>query len=135
MKLFKWMKDGGPESRVFGFFLVEIKKLFSIVLLRFDNGSRDAFHSHAFNSISWLIRGELLEFRILSWDKIKQVKITKYLPSFNLIITTRDNLHRVESYGITWVLTFRGPWSNTWQEFLPETEEIITLTNGRKIVN
>ena len=49
MKLFKYMKDGGPESTVWGYFLIEIKSLFTIVLLHFKNGSREAYHNHAFN--------------------------------------------------------------------------------------
>ena len=54
------MKDGGPESTVTGYWLIEYKPLFSIVLLKFEGKSRDAFHTHAFNSLSWLISGNFL---------------------------------------------------------------------------
>ena len=61
MKLFHKAKDGGPASTVTGYWLIESKRFFSIVLLRFDGPSREAFHTHAFNSISWVVKGVLLE--------------------------------------------------------------------------
>ena len=36
MRFMNWEKDGGYESTVTGLYIVEIKKLFSIVLLKFD---------------------------------------------------------------------------------------------------
>mgnify|MGYP001575993171 CR=1 FL=1 len=67
MKLFYYGKDGGPESHVWGFWLIEAKSLFSIVLLRFENGTREAYHSHAFNSLSWVLRGRAC-VRACSWS-------------------------------------------------------------------
>lgn len=128
MKFFKLMKDGGPDSRVHGFFLVEIKKLFTIVILRFADGSREAYHSHAFNSISWVLWGKLNEF-LLNGNKH-----TAYSPGIFPVITRRSTFHRVVSEKNTWVLSFRGPWVNTWQEFLPKLKQFITLTHGRKVV-
>lgn len=128
MTLFRKMKDGGPESRVWGYFLIEWKRVFSVVLLRFEDGSRDAFHSHAFNAVSWVLRGRLAEHRrtrlgtILSW----------FTPSVWPVVTTRANTHKVVSHGRTWVLSFRGPWAKTWCEVV--NGEVVTLTNGRKAV-
>ena len=42
MKILNIAKDGGPESNVTGYWLVESKRFFSIVLLKFDKGSREA---------------------------------------------------------------------------------------------
>ena len=50
MRLFFKSKDGGPDSSVTGYWLIESKKLFSIVLLKFDGRSREAYHTHAFNA-------------------------------------------------------------------------------------
>lgn len=122
--LFK-RKDGGPKSHVWGFFFVELKKLFSIVLLKFEHGTREAYHSHAFNSVSWLLRGHLVESRIdRPYGRV-------YGPSFKPIITTRDNFHQVSSIGTSWVLSFRGPWADKWKEITEDGSEI-TLTHGRK---
>lgn len=135
MKLLKHMKDGGPESKVDGYWLVEIKSLFSIVLLHFSPGSRDAFHSHAFNAISWLIRGKLNEHTTLQTSIFHVVEaVTIYIPSIVPIVTPKSMFHRVVSVGDSWVISFRGPWSKTWKEYIPATGENITLTHGRQVV-
>lgn len=127
MKLLKLMKDGGKESRVCGFFFVELKRLFSIVLLHFANGSREAYHSHAFNSVSWILKGRLNEHLLGE-------HINVYDPGWKPIITRRSTFHKVMSDGDTYVISFRGPWVDKWNEFLPALNKIITLTHGRKIV-
>jgi hypothetical protein len=117
-------KDGGPESLVVGYWLIEWKKLFSIVLLRFDKGSRETYHSHAFNAISWVLWGRIEE-HLLEKGRIPIVLSPSILP----VITKRSRFHKV--YGIankTWVISFRGPWSKYWKEY---KNEFTTLTNGR----
>lgn len=127
MKFFKLMKDGGPESRVSGFFFAEIKKLFTVVLLHFWDGSREAYHTHAFNAISWVLKGKLIENEISGQKRI-------YWPSLKPIRTPRNMFHKVESVGDTWVFSLRGPWVDKWEEFLPEQNKFITLTHGRKVI-
>lgn len=61
MKAFTRSKDGGTHSPVDAFVLLEIKSLFSIILLRFNQGGREAFHTHAFHAISWFICGDAIE--------------------------------------------------------------------------
>lgn len=132
MKFCRWMKDGGPESHVEGFFFIEIKRWFSIVLLRFDDGSRDAYHSHAFNSTSWVLRG-LLEEHLYGWPVP-----TYYVPSIHPVHTYRETFHKVISRGTTWVLSFRGPWSQCWFEALPAQQQkgykMRVLRQGRQVV-
>lgn len=134
MKLLHVGKDGGPESNVTGYWLIEWKRFFSIALLRFDHGSREAFHSHAFNCISWLLKGELCEEFILRNSTKAHVATLHraYIPSYRPIITKRETFHRVFSIGTSWVLTFRGPWAKTWQEYDPVTRDFIVLGPGRE---
>jgi len=127
MKLFSWGKDGGPDSKVWGFWLIELKSLFSIALLRFDGPSREAYHTHAFNSISWLLKGNLSEVKINN-------KVTTYLPSWKPIHTPASRFHQVDSLGVSWVLTFRGPWGTEWKEYLPAEGIFQILTDHRKVV-
>lgn len=128
MKFFSKSKDGGPSSTVTGYFLVEIKNLFSIVLLKFDNKSRNAYHEHAFNCISWILKGRLIE-------NFMDGTVIKHKPSIFPIVTKKETFHKVDSEGITWALSFRGPWSTTWKEYLPEEGKQYTLTNGRIKLN
>lgn len=57
MRLMSYASDGGINSGVKGLFLIEIKPVFSIVLLRFRKGTREAYHSHAFNAVTWFLKG------------------------------------------------------------------------------
>lgn len=128
-------KDGGSKSKVWmtGF---EWKKGFSILLLRFEKGTREAYHSHAFNCVSMVLWGWLVEYRLGLDFKSKihgPETITNFRPRNGFFITTRDNFHKVHSVGRTWVLTFRGPWANTWDEINEEGKHVV-LTHGRKEV-
>lgn len=128
MKLFSWGKDGGKASTVWGLWFVEIKSLFSIVLLKFENGTRDAYHDHSFNCISWVLRGKLIENHLNG-------AVETHKQSLWPIVTRRETFHKVESVGTTWVISFRGPWANRWHEYLPNEDRKVTLTHGRKEVD
>ncbi len=130
MKLFKKASDGGKDSGVTGFFLVEIKPLFSVVLLRFRAGSREAFHSHAFNAFTWFVLGRVAEQRRFESGA---VITTPFYASFKPKYTSRENCHRVYSVGVTWALSFRGPWKRTWKEY--KNGKFVTLTHGRKVID
>lgn len=126
MKFFKCAKDGGPESTVTGYWLFEIKRFASVALLRFDDGSRDVYHSHAFASLNWVLKGCVLEHT--------QADVRPHRPSFWPILTRRSTFHKVVSDGTTWVLSLRGPWSKRWLEYDPKTRTETTLEQGRKVV-
>lgn len=133
MRLMYLGKDGGPESKVWGFWFIELKNYFSIALLKFVGVSREAFHTHAFNSVSWVLWGSLMEtvqddFRLLP-DKDAEYNV--YYPSLKPVITKRDTMHKVDSRGTTYVLTFRGPWTTSWKEYIPPQDQTVILTNGR----
>ncbi len=128
MRFLSRAKDGGPNSTVTGYWLIELKKLFSIVLLKFEDGSRDEYHDHAFNSWNWILKGEVVEEFPHGW--LNQVLRARLRPYF----TGRSRMHRVRSRGTTWVFSVRGPWSRTWHEYDPKSEKMSTLTHGRKHV-
>lgn len=125
-------KDGGKDSTVWGFWPIEIKSLFSVALLCFEDGSREAYHSHAFNSVSWVLKGKLQEDRIWPDAQGKVFESIDHAPSLRPIFTSRDNMHKVTSRGRSWVLTLRGPWAKTWQEWRPLEGRTVTLTDGRR---
>lgn len=137
MKFFKKMKDGGAESTVTGYWLIEWKKAFSIVLVKFDGKSREAYHEHAFNCWNWLLKGHLAES--ITEDpttqkpgELRALRLKLYLPSWKPFFVGRDRFHKVDSLvPVSWVLSFRGPWADTWREYLPYEDRVCTLTHGR----
>lgn len=135
MEFFKHAKDGGPESNVEGYWLIEWKNGFSIALLKFNKGHREAFHSHAFNAWSWFIKGEALEYTLKVPGRTIETKWWRgmCLPKY----TPRKRFHRYLATKTTWCLTVRCPWNKTWQEITFEGGGMTTktLTHGRKVMD
>lgn len=125
-KLLTICKDGGPLSTVWAYILIECKALFSIMLMLFKDGSREAYHSHAFNSYNWVLSGQLRERQLNG-------RVTVYRPSWRPVYVPRERFHKVVSVGNTWVLSFRGPWAATWQEYVMG-QGFTRLTYGRQEV-
>lgn len=132
MKFLSKSKDGGKDSTVDAYWLVEVKGLFSVALLRFGPGSRSAYHSHAFHSVNWLLRGSSTEEQLDPVDS--SVSRIERRPSLRPIVTLRNTLHRVVSEGVSWVLAVRGPWQSHWLEYDPALRYYRVLKHGRGVV-
>lgn len=135
MKLFKKMKDGGPESPVIGYFLVEIKSLFSIVLLKFG-GTREAYHSHAFNAVTLWLKGSVEEKVLVNKDG--DISYIRPFKAGQFKYTPRNLMHKILPGAGAWALSIRGPWISRWQEVRSlgplGGHRLVTLTHGRKEV-
>lgn len=127
MKFMSRGPDGGKKSGVDGFWLVEIKGLFSVVLLRFNPGSREAFHTHAFNALTFWLKGHVTEHHR---DGTSQ----DWRPSWRPKFTGRGTYHKVHAHETTYALSFRGPWQKEWKEYREKEGREVTLTNGRREV-
>lgn len=126
VEFFKKSHDGGKDSGVTGYWLIECKGLFSIVLLRFSMGSREAFHSHAFNAVTWWVKGCVFElFR-------DDAEVKFWAPSWKPKYTPRGCFHKIMALEPSWAISFRGPWQKNWQEH--KDGETYTLTSGRERV-
>jgi hypothetical protein len=137
MKLFQKSYDGGDGSGVTGYWLIECKSLFSIVLLHFSPGSRDAFHSHAFNALTWWLKGEVTEeFNDqLSMMSMGSVTTTlEWKPSWKPKWTPKYCFHKIiAGKKGAWALSFRGPWDPTW--FENKNGQTYELGHGRVRIN
>lgn len=127
MRFFEKAKDGGDESPVDAYFLCEIKPLFSIALLKFNEGGRENYHTHAFNALTWFITGDLVEQDVSG-------KTYKYGLSLLPKVTKRSKNHRVVAHKDSWCLTIRGRWVDTWTEYNEPSNKTITLTHERKVI-
>ena len=129
--------DGGKDSGVTAYFLIEWKLLFSIGILKFNKGSREAYHTHAFNALTWWLKGAVTECKLnAAWNGFGEMILKDednkkdFSPSLLPKYTSRDNFHKVVAHETTYALTFRGNWKDTWHEF--KNNKLITLTHGRK---
>lgn len=128
MKFFKRTHDGGPDSKVTGFWLIEWKQVFSIVLLKFESNHRENYHSHAFNAVTWWLHGRAIE------EFIDSPELT-WTPSIKPKYTPRSLMHKYSVAKTSWAISFRGPWVKTWKEYSLTTKEFIILSNGRKEID
>lgn len=129
-RLFYTKPDGGIDSGVTGYFLIEWKPVVSIGFLHFEKGTREVYHSHAFNAITWWLTGAVVEDKL--YDGFKA-----YAPSLRPKYTPRNKCHKVLAKSSTWAFTIRGPWHDTWIEvrFDKDRNQIRrVLTHGRKVV-
>ena len=127
MRILQKAKDGGQNSPVDAYFLIELKGLFSIALLKFNRGTRENLSSHAFDALTWFICGALIELDISGDMYLYKRSI---LPKF----TRKSKIHKVIALNDSWCFTIRGRWQDTWTEYNEESKELITLTHGRKVV-
>lgn len=93
--------------------LLEWKKLFSIKLFHFhkSSGCQDRFHTHSFNSISILLKGNYIEEiirggQVLKFDRNRSRVI--YIPA--------DEYHRITRSDGCRTLLITGPWQPEWKE-------------------
>ena len=124
MRFMQWAPDGGKESGVLGFYIIEIKSLFTLVVLHFDEGTRESFHEHAFNAVTLWLKGRVCEYN--------RAGPSRKFSAGMLKLTWRRTFHKVNALEPTWALSLRGPWNKTWRE--DRAGELVTLTNGRKVV-
>lgn len=127
MKLFSKAADGGKGSGVTAYFLIEWKRFFSIALLHFAPGSREAYHEHAFNAWTLWLKGRVLEYVLDGAG----CDIVNPWSAGSLKYTPRDLMHKIIAGPKgAWCLTLRGPWVDRWREF--RGGRFVTLTHGRK---
>lgn len=131
MLFFKKRYDGGSNSGVTGYWVFEIKWLMSIVLLKFTPNHRENFHSHAFNAITFWLKGKVTEEQMHLDAKVKT--LTRY-KAFDLKFTPRDSVHKIHCTSPAWALSIRGPWHKKWFEYNEAQDKIITMTHGRKVI-
>lgn len=123
IKLLRKSHDGGVDSGVTGYWLIEWKSMFSIVLLRFSKGTREAYHSHAFNAYTWWLKGEVEEQFVDGKDSLR------WGPSIKPKYTPKNCFHKVIAKETSWALCFRGKWEETW--FENKNGETYELKKGR----
>ena len=121
-------KDGGKDSPVDAYFLVEFKNFFSIAVLKFNKGGREAFHTHAFNALTWFIYGDLEEEDVRG-------DLYTYKTSLKPKFTPKDKNHRVKATIDSWCFTIRGPWRDRWTEYNKKTNETTEFTHRRKVLS
>lgn len=113
LTFFKKKQINNGQQNVTELTILEWKKLFSIKLFHFhkSTGCQDRFHTHSFNSISFLIKGNYVE-EILRGDTVVPYNRNRsrfiYIPS--------NEYHRITRSDGCRTLLITGPWEPEWKE-------------------
>lgn len=131
IKLFSKKEVALGKGSVTQYTLFENKYLFSIIFYRWNTIDQIRFHTHAFSSVAFLLRGwywEKVRFKdIVMTNFVNQPLWPRFLP--------KNYCHAIENAKpgtITMVIT--GPWQKNWFEHFTDTDTWVKYSWGRKKV-
>lgn len=144
MRFRNWFKALEWTDVVFGegdlrrFVLFECKYLFSIYINVWNVIAHDRFHTHAFSSFSFFLKGwyneeELVE---LPWLPGKHAIVHhRYSAPFVRFIPRTNNHRMLKSSRNAVTVTIAGPWDRMWSEStVRQPHETRVLGWGRKVI-
>lgn len=93
--------------------LLEWKPLFSIKLFNFHrtDGSQDRFHTHAFNAISFLLKGNYIE-EVIEDGRVVRLNRNRS----RVLFIPADQYHRITRSAGCRTLLITGPWGAEFKE-------------------
>lgn len=113
--------------------LLEFKPLFSLKTFYFNPGiAQEIFHTHSFSAYSLLLYGNYIESFC---DPLTESYWTEQRNRSRLIYISKDIFHQITNSEGCRTIMLTGPWGDTYQEYKPETHEIITSTRGRQEIS
>lgn len=116
------------EGHVDQYILFENKYLFSIIFYRWATIDQIRFHTHAFNSIAFLLKGWY-------WEKVifNGIEMTNFVnvPLVPRLIN-KGYCHAIENAKPgTMTMVLVGPWCQNWYEYFPDTKKWVKYKWGR----
>jgi hypothetical protein len=117
---------GVGNIKRFTFF--ECKYFGGVILNIFNTNNQDRFHSHAFHSISFMLRGFYNEDVIENGNVITKhiTPCIRYIPKNYIHKITNSSKNALS-------ITFETPWDSTWNEYF-SNGRIKTHTWGREVL-
>lgn len=93
--------------------VLEWKKYFSIKLFHFHKttGNQDRFHTHSFNAVSFLLKGNYIEEVV-----VEGVVVPLQRNRSRLIYIPKGEFHRITKSDGCRTLLITGPWEPEWTE-------------------
>jgi hypothetical protein len=111
--------------------IFENKRWGGIWIYNWQTIRQNRFHTHAFSSYAFLLRGSYTEEVIVD-GKIEQREVNqrfkpRYLP--------KNYTHRIlKAEPKTWTIVFFGKWIPNWWEYFDDTKTWVKYSWGRKVV-
>ena len=132
MKLFKRKRIELGEGHIIQYTIFESKYLGGIWIYNWKTILQNRFHTHAFNSYAFLLRGEYTEEVIENGEVKTKVVNQLFKPRF----LPKNYCHRIlEAKPKTWTIVFFGKWIPHWYEYFQDTKTWVKYGWGRKVVD
>lgn len=117
------------EGHIIQYTLFEHKKFGGIWIYNWKTILQNRFHTHAFASYAFLLRGGYTE-EVIDDGKIVKREVNQWMKPRHL---PRNYTHRIlEAKPKTWTVVFFGPWIDHWWEYFADTKTWVKYGWGRK---
>jgi hypothetical protein len=131
MIFFKKKRVELGEGFIVQYTLFENKKFGGIWIYNWKTIMQNRFHTHAFSSYAFLLRGsyteEVIENGAIKLKVVNQLFKPRFLP--------KNYCHRIlKAEPKTWTIVFFGKWIPFWWEYFNDTKTWIKYSWGRKVV-
>jgi hypothetical protein len=131
MIFFKRKRIELGEGHIIQYTLFESKYIGGIWLYNWKTIEQNRFHTHAFNSLAFLLKGyykeEIITNKGVETRIVNQWLKPRFLP--------KNYCHRIlEAAPKTWTIVFFGKWGKNWWEYFDDTKTWVKYTWGRKKV-
>lgn len=131
MIFFKKKRVELGEGFIIQYTIFENKKFGGIWIYNWKTIMQNRFHTHAFSSYAFLLRGSYIE-EVIENGEIK-LKVVNQL--FKPRFLPKNYCHRIlKAEPKTWTIVFFGKWIPFWWEYFNDTKTWIKYSWGRKIV-
>ncbi len=119
------------EGHIIQYTLFESKRFGGIWIYNWKTILQNRFHTHAFNSIAFLLSGKYTE-EVIENGKITLRIVHQWLkPRF----LPKNYCHRIlKADPNTWTIVFFGKWIPYWWEYFGDSKTWVKYGWGRKVI-
>jgi hypothetical protein len=131
MIIFKKKRVELGEGYIIQYTLFENKYFGGIWLYNWKTILQNRFHTHAFSSYAFLLRGSYTEEVIVD-GKIETRVVNQWLKPRYL---PQNYCHKIlKAEPKTWTIVFFGKWMPFWWEYFQDTKTWVKYAWGRKVI-
>ncbi len=131
MIIFKKKRVELGEGYIIQYTLFESKYFGGIWLYNWKTILQNRFHTHAFSSYAFLLRGSYTEEVIIN-GKIETRVVNQWLKPRYL---PQNYCHKIlKAEPKTWTIVFFGKWMPYWWEYFQDTKTWVKYAWGRKVI-
>lgn len=119
------------DGHIIQYTLFESKYFGGVWLYNWKTIAQNRFHTHAFNSVAFLLSGRYTEEVIEDGKVVFKVVDQQFKPRF----LPKNYCHRIlKADSNTWTVVFFGKWIPYWWEYFSDTKTWVKYSWGRKVI-